>query len=143
MSSLFFELDTIEMFDFLIKTSKVCVLNFSAKWCGPCKKFTPLLEQTVINSVLKHNTFYNTDNFTVSDGTTHFTGDVHKLKNSVTFLKIDIDKFSDLANAYKIKSVPTILFYANGEHKQVVPTGSSLSDRANNIVSLVHGFLSN
>ena len=140
--NLFFELENDDMFNFLVSNSKVCVLDFSAKWCGPCKKFTPLLEETVSNSIIKYNTFYNTDNFTVSDGTTHFTGDLHKLKSSVTFLKIDIDKFNDLSDKFNVKSVPTILFYVNGVYKQVVPTGNTLNDRANSIVSLVHGFLS-
>jgi thioredoxin 1 len=143
MKTVFFELLSMDMFNFIVKHSKVCVLDFSATWCGPCKKFAPLLEQTVEESELKYHVFYNTNNFIVGDDTTQFTGDLHKLEKCVTFLKIDVDKFKELADKFNIKSVPTILFYVNGELKNITPNGISLIDRAYSIIALSSEFLSN
>ena len=38
-----------------------------------------------------------------------------KLGDSLEIVKIDIDKYPELANKYEIMSVPTLLFFLNGE----------------------------
>ncbi len=79
---------TDEEFDDIIKSKKVCVLDFSATWCGPCKMMAPVFED-------------------VSD----------KYKGKYYFYKIDIDSAEDLANKLNISAVPTILVYENGVEK--------------------------
>lgn len=70
--------------DFL-KNNKIVVLDFSAKWCGPCRSLIPILE---------------------------FISNNYK---NVNIIKIDIDKNEDLAIEYNINSLPQVLFYLNNK----------------------------
>jgi thioredoxin 1 len=65
----------------------VAMLDFYATWCGPCKTIAPIVEQLA-------------DEF--SD-------------KGVTVGKVDIDKAPDLAVKFAIQSVPTLLFFKDGE----------------------------
>ena len=56
---------------------------FSAKWCGPCRNFKPVMEEVA------------------SEG------------YSVQF--IDIDESGELADKYRITSVPTVVIEENGK----------------------------
>ena len=62
------------------------IVDFFASWCGPCKMLSPVLE--------------NID---------------EKFGENLKILKVDIDKFPELANKYNIMSVPTLIFFENGE----------------------------
>ena len=61
----------------------IIVLDFTATWCGPCKRIYPLLEKL-------SNEYPN-----------------------VAFYKIDIDKLSDIASYFQIQSVPSFKFLYN------------------------------
>lgn len=74
-----------EAFDEIINTGKVCVCDFSATWCGPCRMMAPVLED-------------------VSD----------KYKGKYYFYQIDIDSEEELANKYQISVVPTIIVFNGG-----------------------------
>ena len=62
------------------------IVDFFASWCGPCKMLSPVLE--------------NID---------------EKFGENLKILKVDIDKFPELSNKYNIMSVPTLIFFENGE----------------------------
>jgi len=64
---------------------QVVVVDFFATWCGPCKMLTPVLEKPA-------------DELT-----------------NVPFYKVDIDEEMELANQYKIMTVPTLLFFKGGK----------------------------
>lgn len=65
--------------------SGVVVVDFFATWCGPCKMLSPVIDE--------------------------LSG---KLEN-VNFVKVDIDQSMDLAQKFKIVSVPTLKVFKNGE----------------------------
>lgn len=64
---------------------QVVVVDFFATWCGPCKMLAPVLEKAA-------------DELT-----------------NVQFYKVDIDEEMELANQYKIMTVPTLLFFKGGK----------------------------
>ena len=57
------------------------IVDFYATWCGPCKMLTPILEEME-----------------------------KKYGDRIEFVRIDIDEQPDLANAYGIEAVPTLMF---------------------------------
>ncbi|MDE5705974.1 thioredoxin [Muribaculum sp.] len=75
-------------FNDIIKDSKPTLVDFYATWCGPCKMMHPILEQ------LKD-----------------------KMGDSVTIVKIDVDRHQDLAQLYRVMSVPTLIVFRDGEVK--------------------------
>ncbi|MBO4396345.1 MAG: thioredoxin [Eubacterium sp.] len=75
-----------EQFESEAKKSAVAVVDFSASWCGPCKMLAPVLEQ-VSSSMSGRVDFYN----------------------------VDIDEAPELADAYKVQSVPCLVLMKNGE----------------------------
>jgi thioredoxin 1 len=77
-----------QSFGDLIKGNKPVLVDFSAEWCGPCKMMPPILKE-------------------VKD----------KMGDSVTILKMDIDKNPAVASAYGIQSVPTLIVFRDGEVK--------------------------
>lgn len=64
--------------------NKKVVVDFFATWCGPCKMLGPVLEE------------------------------VSKEHDDITFIKVDTDKFPNLAREYGIMSIPTIKVFENG-----------------------------
>ncbi len=77
---------TEEEFDELIASKDVCVVDFSATWCGPCRMMAPILED-------------------VSD----------KYKGKYFFYQIDIDSAEEIAQKFEVTAVPTIIIFKNGK----------------------------
>ena len=75
---------TSSNFNEKIKAPGVVVVDFFATWWGPCKMLAPVLEQAA-----------------------------DQMKD-VTFYKVDIDEEQELTNQFKIMSVPTLLFFKDG-----------------------------
>ena len=64
--------------------SGVVVVDFFATWCGPCKMLSPVIDE--------------------------LSGELE----NVNFVKVDIDQSMDLAQKFKILSVPTLKVFKNG-----------------------------
>ena len=73
---------TSDEFDEIIGEKDVCVIDFSASWCGPCRMMAPILED-------------------ISD----------KYKGKYYFYQIDVDSAEELAQKFEISAVPTILVF--------------------------------
>lgn len=70
----------------LINSDKSVLVDFFATWCGPCQVLMPVLKE------LKE-----------------------ELRESITILKIDVDKNQELAARYQVKGVPTLMLFQNGK----------------------------
>ena len=69
-----------------VKNDDIAVIDFSADWCGPCKMLAPVMEE-------------------VSE----------ELGDSVSFYNIDVDQNMDIAQQYRIVSIPALLVLKKGE----------------------------
>ncbi|MFM2314276.1 MAG: hypothetical protein RLZZ04_3552 [Cyanobacteriota bacterium] len=74
-------------FEDLLQSSDVPVLvDFYATWCGPCQMMAPILEQVGAS-----------------------------LRDRLQVVKIDTDKYPNLASKYQIEALPTLVLFKNGE----------------------------
>jgi len=58
-----------------------CLIDFYADWCGPCKMVAPIMEKLAV-----------------------------EYEGQVNFYKIDTDAEQELAAAFGIRSIPSLLF---------------------------------
>ena len=65
----------------------IVVADFYADWCGPCKMLGPLME---------HLSAENKD-------------------AGVKFVKVNVDENQDLASQFDVMSIPTVIFFKDGE----------------------------
>jgi len=75
-----------QQFNELKAQDTLLVADFSATWCGPCKALAPILDEVGVEMAGKANV-----------------------------VKIDVDESEDLAIEFGIRSVPTVLFFKNGQ----------------------------
>ena len=73
-------------FETLLASEKLVVVDFTAKWCGPCRKITPFMEEIA-----------------------------KTYEDSVEVVKVDVDQSKPLAKKYTIRSIPAVLFFKNGD----------------------------
>ncbi|RCX23619.1 thioredoxin [Fontibacillus phaseoli] len=64
----------------------VTLVDFDAPWCPPCKVLGPILEQL-------HEDY----------------------EGNVNLMKVNVDESPELASTYGIMSLPTVIFFHNGE----------------------------
>ena len=72
-------------FDSQIKKGK-WIVDFWAPWCGPCKIMSP-----------------------------HFEAAAKDFKGKINFAKVNIDENYEIANNFSVMSIPTIMFFSDGE----------------------------
>ena len=60
---------------------KPAIVDFSATWCGPCQRLSPILEELA-----------------------------KEYEGKVDIYKVDVDKYRELAEVFKISSIPAMLF---------------------------------
>lgn len=70
----------------VLQSEKPVVVDFWATWCGPCKMIAPILEEVA-----------------------------GEMGEKVKVTKLDVDSNSKTAGKYNIMSIPSLLFFRNGQ----------------------------
>lgn len=70
----------------VLKSESLVLVDFWAEWCGPCKALLPKLDEVATEASEKVKVF-----------------------------KVNVDEHSELSSEYKVRGVPMLLFFKNGE----------------------------
>lgn len=95
----------------IIGSRKPVIIDFWATWCGPCVGMSPLIDELA-----------------------------REYEGKVIIGKYNIDEESDLSTKYRIMSIPTLLFFKNGEKTAIRLAGSqkreTLVEKINELLAL-------
>ena len=73
-------------FDELLADGKLVIVDFWATWCGPCRMLSPLLDEVE-----------------------------EEMADKVTVVKVNVDDADEIAMRFRIMSIPTLLFFKDGQ----------------------------
>ena len=79
------ELNKDNFEDEVLKSDKPVLLDFFAVWCGPCKMVSPIIDE------------------------------IANERNDIKVGKIDVDQNMELAQAYQVASIPTLIVIKDGK----------------------------
>ncbi|WP_008317698.1 thioredoxin [Leptolyngbya sp. PCC 6406] len=72
--------------DLLSQSDLPILVDFYATWCGPCQMMAPILEQVS-----------------------------RQLRGQIKIVKIDSDRYPQLASQYQIQALPTLVLFKQGQ----------------------------
>ena len=73
-------------FSQLLESDKLVVVDFWATWCGPCRMLSPILDEVE-----------------------------EEMAGKIEVVKVNVDDADEVAAQYRIMSIPTLLFFKNGQ----------------------------
>ena len=80
------EIKDVKTFNEIINQDKPVLLDFYADWCGPCQSLLPVVEKLA-----------------------------DKYDGEFLIQKVNVDTFPDLAQQFKIRSIPALFVLKNGK----------------------------
>jgi len=92
----------------VLKSETPVVVDFFATWCGPCKLIAPMLDQLA-----------------------------GEFEGTAKIVKLDVDQAKEIAIQYGVKSVPTLVFFKDGEIADKVVGAQPKSELKNKLNALV------
>ncbi|MDJ0726553.1 MAG: thioredoxin [Prochloraceae cyanobacterium] len=72
--------------ELLANSDRPVLVDFYANWCGPCQLMSPILEEVGA-----------------------------KMKDYIQVVKIDTEKYPQIASQYQIEALPTLVLFKNGQ----------------------------
>lgn len=75
----------------VIKSEKVVLVDFGAPWCGPCRMIAPVISDVA-----------------------------HEYENIIKVVKVNTDLSPSVAAEYGIRSIPTLMFFKDGNRVDTV-----------------------
>ena len=73
----------------VLKNEGIIIVDFWADWCGPCRIIAPILEKIA-----------------------------EEFAGKVTIGKVNVDQEGSIAQNYNIRSIPTLIFFKNGQEEK-------------------------
>ncbi len=86
-------------------SERLCVIDFYADWCIPCQMLAPVISE------------------------------LDKKYKDVEFYRVNIDEAQEYTMLHDITSVPTLLFFKEGEIKEKV-VGLNSIDKLSNVIDM-------
>ena len=91
-----------------IESGNPVVIDFWATWCGPCIKLGPIVEELA-----------------------------EKYAGQVTIGKLNIEDKDEVASTFRVRNIPTVLFFKDGELKERSVGLVKLADLENKIAAIL------
>lgn len=70
----------------LLQSEKLVVVDFWATWCGPCRMLSPVLDEVE-----------------------------EEMADKIQVVKVNVDDADEIASQFRIMSIPTLLFFKDGQ----------------------------
>lgn len=105
--------DIMEIKDFnfdeeVLQAEGTVLVDFYAPWCGPCRMLAPILEEFA-----------------------------QEYEGKLKIVKVNVDENSLTATNYKVMSIPTLIFFKEGELKETIVGFTDKEELRNKVEEII------